>query len=153
MQIALRHPDRIHKLIFTSYMSKKQGAYPWLWEFMKHANFSGMPQPLKDAFLKVNPDPEKLRVMGEKDIERMQNFNDVRDEDVKSIHVPTLIMIGDKDVVKPEHAVELSRMIAGARLIILPGAHGEFLGELLTGKEGSRSPELTAGFIEEFLNQ
>jgi hypothetical protein len=41
-------------------------------------------------------------------------------------------MVGDKDVTKPEHVVELSRIIPDARLIILPGAHGEFLGELLT---------------------
>jgi pimeloyl-ACP methyl ester carboxylesterase len=146
MQVAIRHPHRVRKLIFASYMTKRTGAYSWLWDSMKKANFSGMPQPLKDAFLKVNPDPQKLRMMCEKDIERIQNFKDVPDEDVRSIRAPTLIMIGDKDVSKPEHAIELSHTIPDARLIILPGGHGEYLGELLTA-------EFTAGFIEEFLNQ
>ena len=31
-----------------------------------------MPQPLKDAFLRVNPDPEKLRTMHDKDADRMR---------------------------------------------------------------------------------
>jgi hypothetical protein len=47
--------------------------------------------------------------------------------------------------------VDLSRQIAGARLAILPGGHGEYLGELLTMKPESRTPELTAGIIEDFL--
>lgn len=152
MQVAIRHPERIHKLVFVSYMSKRTGAYPWLWESMKKASFSNMPQPLKEAFLKVNPDPQNLRTMCEKDIERIQNFKDVPDKDVRSIRAPTLVMIGDKDVTKPEHAVELSHLIPNAQLMILPGAHGEFLGELLSGKPTSRAPEFTTGFIEEFLN-
>jgi pimeloyl-ACP methyl ester carboxylesterase len=106
---------------------------------------------LKDAFLKVNPDPQKLKNMCAKDIERMQNFKDIPDKLVKSIRAPTLILLGDKDVPTPEHGVELSRLIPNSRLMILPGAHGEFLGELLTAKEGSGAPEWTAGFIEEFL--
>jgi len=153
MQMAIHHPDQVRKLVFVSYISKKSGAYPWLWDFMKKADFAGMPQPLKDEFLKVNPDPQKLKTMCEKDIERMQHFKDVPDKDVRSIRAPTLILIGDKDVTKPEHAIELSRMIPSARLAILPGAHGEFLGELLTGVKTSHAPEFTAGFIDEFLGQ
>jgi pimeloyl-ACP methyl ester carboxylesterase len=153
MQVAIHHPDQIRKLVFVSYMTNRKGAYPWLWEAMKKADFAGMPQPLKDAFLKVNPDPQKLRMMCDKDIERMQKFTDVPEKDVKSIHASTLILIGDKDVTQPEHAVELTHTIPNSRLIILPGGHGEFLGELLTGKPESHAPEYTAGLIEEFLNQ
>lgn len=152
MQVAIRHPALVRKLVFVSYMTKKSGAHPWLWDAMKAADFSSMPQPLKDSFLKVNPDLQKLKSMCEKDIERMQNFKDVPDKEVRSIRVPTLILIGDKDVTKPEHAVDLSRMIPNSRLVILPGAHGEFLGELLTAKPNSRAPEYTAGMIEEFLD-
>jgi pimeloyl-ACP methyl ester carboxylesterase len=152
METAIRHPKRVRKLVFASYMTKRKGAYPWFWEFIKKADFSGMPQPLKDAFLRVNPDPQKLKNMCEKDIERIQNFKDVPAKDVSSIRAPTLVIIGDKDVTMPEHAVELSRKIPNARLMILPGGHGEYLGELLTGQAGSHAPEFTAGFIEEFLD-
>jgi pimeloyl-ACP methyl ester carboxylesterase len=153
MEMAVRHPGQVRKLVFASYFSKKSGAQPWLWDFMKKADFAGMPQPLKDAFLKVNPDVEALKNMCVKDIERMQHFKDIPDKDVRAIRAPTLIMIGDKDVVKPEHAVELNHLIANSRLMILPGGHGEYLGEILTAKAGSHAPESTAVFIEEFLNQ
>jgi pimeloyl-ACP methyl ester carboxylesterase len=151
LQVAIRHPDRVRKLIFASYMTKKSGAFPQFWEFMREASFSNMPQPLKDAFLKVNPDEQQLRNSCEKDIDRMLHFKDVPDRDIRSVHAPTLILIGDQDIPKPEHAVELSREFPSARLLILPGGHGECLGELLTMRQGSRAPELTAGFVEEFL--
>jgi hypothetical protein len=36
--------------------------------------------------------------------------------------------------------------------MILPGAHGEFLGELLGEQPGSGSPELATHVIESFLD-
>jgi pimeloyl-ACP methyl ester carboxylesterase len=100
----------------------------------------------------VNPDPHKLRIMFERDVERMKNFVETSDDDVRSIAVPTLIVAGDRDVPKPEHAVELARLMPRARLMILPGAHGEFLGEAIGAKENSRHPELSAALIEDFLD-
>jgi hypothetical protein len=52
---------------------------------MDRADFSNMPQPLKDAFLRVNPDERKLRTMHDKDAQRMRQFADVPDQSVKSI--------------------------------------------------------------------
>jgi len=119
---------------------------------MKQADFSNMPQPLKDAFLRVNPDVQQLKTMQYKDAERMRTFEDVPDELVRSVHAPTLIVLGDQDIVKPEHAVELTRLISGARLLILPGGHGDYLGEAVMTQKDSRYPELTARLIEEFID-
>jgi pimeloyl-ACP methyl ester carboxylesterase len=152
LQVAIRHPRVVRKLVFASSFTRRDGAYPQLWEFMRQANFSNMPQPLKDAFLKVNPDPEKLRAMQDKDAERMRNFVDVPDDLVRSVGSPTLILLGDRDVVKPEHAVELTRLIRGARLSILPGGHGEYLGELVMTPAPSRLPEITTALVEHFLD-
>jgi pimeloyl-ACP methyl ester carboxylesterase len=152
LQVAIRHPAVVRKLIFASSMTKKSGAPPQFWEAMNKATFADMPQPLKDAFLKVNPDPAKLRQMYEKDVERMRNFVDTSDQDVRSVKAPTLILTGDRDVGTLEHAVELTRLLPQARLLILPSGHGDYLGELLMGKSGSRYPELTTGLIEQFLD-
>ena len=152
LQVAIRHPQLVRKLVFASAMTKRDGAQPQLWEFIKKADFSNMPQPLKDAFLRVNPDPQKLRTMHDKDAARMQNFKDVPDDLVRSVRAPTLIVLGDQDIVKPEHAVELTRLISGARLLILPGGHGDYLGEAVMTQKETRHPELTARLIEEFLD-
>ncbi|HYG61075.1 MAG TPA: alpha/beta hydrolase [Thermoanaerobaculia bacterium] len=152
LQVAIRHPQLVRKQVFASAMTRKDGAQPQLWEFMKQADFSNMPQPLKDAFLRVNPDAEKLKTMHDKDAARMRNFKDVPDELVRSVRAPTLILVGDQDVVKPEHAVELTRLIPAARLLILPGGHGDYLGEAVMTQKETHYPELTARLIEEFLD-
>jgi pimeloyl-ACP methyl ester carboxylesterase len=152
LQVAIRHPHLLRKLVFASSMTKKEGAQPQLWEFMKRADFSNMPQPLKDAFLRVNPDVRKLKTMHDKDAARMQNFKDVPDDSVRSVRARTLIVLGDHDIVKPEHAIELTRLISGARLLILPGGHGDYLGEAVMAPKDSRYPELTARLIEDFLD-
>ena len=151
LQVAVRHPGLVRKLVFASSMTRRDGARPELWQFMAQATFSDMPQALKDAFLRVNPDTARLRTMHDKDAERMQNFKDVSDDLVRSVRAPTLIVIGDRDIVKPEHAIELSRLLPDARLLIVPGGHGDYLGEAVMTEEATRQPELTAALIESFL--
>ena len=44
-----------------------------------------------------------------------------RPEDLQSIVAPTMVMIGDADVVRPEHAVQMFRLLPHAQLAVLPG--------------------------------
>ncbi len=151
LQVAIRHPEVVRKLVFASSMTKRDGAQPQLWEFMKGADLSNMPQPLKDAFLRVNPDGEQLKRMHDKDAERMRNFQDVPDALLQGVRAPTLVVLGDRDIVKLEHAVELTRLIAGARLLVLPGSHGDYLGETVMTQGETRYPALTGELVDEFL--
>jgi pimeloyl-ACP methyl ester carboxylesterase len=152
LQVAIRHPGLVRKLIFASSITKRSGATPQFWDFIRNATFADMPQPLKDAFLELNPDPRALRNMHDKDLERMQHFVETSDDDVRSVKAPTLVLLGDRDVPTPAHAIELVHLLPQARLLILPGGHGDYLGELIAARPGSRYPELTVGLIEEFLN-
>src|SRR5262245_32576170 len=101
LQVAIRHPQLVRKLVFASSITRRDGAQPQLWELIEKADFSNMPQPLKDAFLRVNPDVEKLKTMHDKDAARMRSFKDVPDELVRSVTAPTLIVLGDRDIVRP----------------------------------------------------
>ena len=152
LRLAIRHPTLVRRLVFASSITKKSGAAPQFWAFMQQATFADMPQPLKDAFLRLNPDPAKLRVMHDKDLERMQNFVETSDEEVRSVKAPTLVLLGEHDVPTVEHGLELKRLFPRAELLVLPGGHGEYLGELIFGKPGSPYPELSAGLIEAFLD-
>lgn len=152
LQVAIRHPALVRRLVFASSFTKRSGAPAQFWEYMQKAEFSNMPQPLKDAFLRVNPDERQLRTMHDKDAARMRTFKDVPDALVRSVRAPTLVMLGDRDVATLEHAVELTRLIAGARLLVLPGGHGDYLGELVMTQRQTRYPPLTVGLIEEFLD-
>ncbi|HEY0991617.1 MAG TPA: alpha/beta hydrolase, partial [Kofleriaceae bacterium] len=152
LQVAIRHPAIVRRLVFASSMTKRSGAAPQFWDSIANATFADMPQPLKDAFLQVTPDPQKLQQMYERDIERMRSFRDVPDADVAAVKVPVLVLAGDRDVPTTEHAVELSRQLPHARLLVLPGGHGDYLGELLASAASSCCAELTAWLIEQFLD-
>jgi pimeloyl-ACP methyl ester carboxylesterase len=152
MQVAIRHPALVRKLVFASSMTKRSGAAPQFWAAMAAATFDDMPQPLKDAFLKVNPDPQKLRTMHDKDVERMRHFAEISDDDVRTVKAPTLIILGDRDIPTLEHAVELTHLLPHPRLIVLPGGHGDYLGEQVAAKQPSQEPAWTVGLIENFLD-
>lgn len=138
LQMAIRHPEMVNKIIVASTMYKREGAFPGFWDMMNNATFEHMPQPYKDAFLKVNPDENALYAMFKRDVARMQNFTDIKDEDIHAIIAPALVIAGDKDVVTPEHAVEMYRKMQHAQLVILPGGHGDYIGEITTLKQGQQ---------------
>jgi pimeloyl-ACP methyl ester carboxylesterase len=48
-------------------------------------------------------------------------FKDWQAGEIQSIQADTLIMIGDGDIVRPEHAVEMFRLLPHAQLAVLPG--------------------------------
>lgn len=155
LQMAIRHPALVRKIVVASTFYKKSGAQSWFWPMMEHPKFEEMPQPYKDAFLAINPDKDALYTMYKRDVERMQNFPEISEADIESIKAPALIMAGDQDVVTPEHAIEMSRKIQHARLAIFPGGHGEYFGELLFLKPGQHGvnqyPALPV--IENFLQE
>jgi pimeloyl-ACP methyl ester carboxylesterase len=152
MQIAIRHPETVNRIIPASGFYKRSGMQPWFWDAMKNATLANMPQHLKEAFLKVTPDSTKLQNLFDKDSRRMLEFRDWNEEQLRAIHAPTLIVASDSDVMTPEHAVEMFRLIPNCQLMILPGGHGEYMGEIsFSGRE-----ERAATFvplIEEFLSE
>ena len=121
LQMAIRHPELVRKLVVASAMFKRDGLNPEFWESMEHATPESMPAELRDAYLRVAPHPEQLRTFHDKSVKRMLEFKDWRPEDLQSIVAPTMVMIGDADVVRPEHAVQMFRLLPHAQLAVLPG--------------------------------
>lgn len=152
LQFAIRHPQMTDKIIVASTFYKKAGAPGWFWDMMSKPTFEGMPQPYKDAFLKINPDTNALYRMYERDVARMQSFPDMTEEQMKSIKAPAFIIIGDRDVATPEHAVEMHRLIPNSRLAIIPGGHGDYIGEM-TAPQDSILIAATVLLINKFLNE
>lgn len=152
MQIAISYPAMVNKLIMASGFYKREGVPDWFWKAINNAKFSDMPQALKDDYMKITNDSAKLLNMFHKDAHRMQTFKDWSDSDIKSIAAPALIIIGDKDVVTPEHAAAMYRLIPHARLAIIPGVHGQFLGEITTLDKGKWNEEYVTDLFEQFLS-
>jgi pimeloyl-ACP methyl ester carboxylesterase len=153
MQIAIRHSTLVNKLVIISSFYKREGMIPGFFEGMQQASLENMPALLKTYYLQINNDQKGLQTMFNKDKERMLNFKDWKDKDLASIKNPSLIISGDKDVVTTEHALKMSHIMPNAQLLILPGTHGSFIGEVCSIEEGSKMPETTVAMIKEFLDK
>jgi pimeloyl-ACP methyl ester carboxylesterase len=166
LTVAIRQPKVVRKLVVASAGFKRDGHDSAFWEFMKEAKLETMPKELRDTYVELSPHPENLPSFFDKSAKRMREFKDFRTEDIQSIKAPTLVMIGDADNVRPEHAVEMFRLLPHAQLAVLPGGHGTAIGEVSSarlegskvrfgignsGKE-SKLPALVAAMIEEFLD-
>lgn len=152
LQIAMRHPQLVNKIIVISGATKREGFMEGFFDFMKTATFDSMPQPLKDGYLKVNPNEAGLYNMFNKDKQRMIDFKDISDAAVSTIKAPALFMVADKDVISIKHTADMASLVHGSSLIVLPGSHGQFFGETDSAK-GRKLPEATALLVQDFLDQ
>lgn len=152
LQIAIRHPELVNKIILGSALANRKGVPDWFWDFMKQASLDNMPPQLKEAYTKVSTTPGGLQNMHNKDAKRMVNFTDIPDEQLKAIQAQALVITGDKDVITPEHALELHRLLPNSSLAILPGGHGAYIGEITTITSDFKETDLAVPIIEKFLN-
>jgi len=154
LQIAIRYPELVERIVAASALSKRNGAPSQFWDFMEKARLENMPELLKEGYKRVASDPGGLQVMHDKDAKRMVDFKDIPDEKIKSIKAPTLIIIGDKDVITQEHAIEMHRLITNSELAIIPGGHGEYIGEITTLKPDYKESDfVVVPMIENFLDK
>lgn len=123
LQIAITHPESVRSLVIESAMFSREGSDPAFWESFKHAKLDQMPAELRQAYLAVAPRPQDLPTFFDKSVQRMLDFKGWSPDEIRSIQAPTLVMIGDHDIVRPEHAVEMFRLLPRAQLAVLPGTN------------------------------
>jgi pimeloyl-ACP methyl ester carboxylesterase/uncharacterized protein YndB with AHSA1/START domain len=151
MELAIRHPEKVRRLVVASAFFKRSGTPAGFWAGFARATLDNMPQIYRDEYLKITNDPAALLNMFNKDVQRMENFQEWTDEALASVQAPVLFVLGDQDLPLPEHAVYMYRLLPHARLAILPGNHGSYLGEVLTTNPNMKTVELLAAMIDEFL--
>jgi pimeloyl-ACP methyl ester carboxylesterase len=127
LQIAIRHPDLGRRLVVAAANYDPAGYYPEVLEGiqdLKPEDFAG--SPWLEAYARVAPNPEDWPALLDLWFEGWPR------EDIASIAAPALVIVGDSDVVRPEHAVEMFRLLGGgvpgdlagpprSRLAVLPG--------------------------------
>jgi pimeloyl-ACP methyl ester carboxylesterase len=151
LQVAIRHPKQVNKLVLASTLYKREGMPTGFFEFMQQTTLEQMPAPLKDAYRKVNADPQGLQKMFTRDATRMIHFQDISDDLIKAIQAPALVINGDTDVIRVEHALLLSRTLPHAELAILPGGHSDYIGEICAVDKNSKLPDFVVMMIDTFL--
>jgi pimeloyl-ACP methyl ester carboxylesterase len=133
LRIVLQHPEVVRKLVFASATYKLSGVHPGLMEGlgkMKPEDMYG--SPFHEEYLRIAPRPEDFARFFAKKTQMDQGTRDLPAEAIQAIRAPVLIIIGDSDLVRPEHAVEMFRLLGGgvfgdlaglpaSRLAVLPG--------------------------------
>lgn len=134
MYIAIRHPELVRKLVYAGGACYDPDGYydevldgektmtpdafvgtPWLKTYMRIA-------PNKGDWPKL---VEKIKVLD-------LTWRGLSEDQVRSIKAPTMLVVGDADVVRPEHVVKMFRLLGGgvagdlaglprSRLAVLPG--------------------------------
>jgi len=121
LEIVLRHPEVVRSLILESAMFSRDGADPRFWQGFDHAKLDDMPLELRKAYLATAPHPEQLPSFFAKSVQRMRAFKGWTPAHLQSIRRPTLVVVGDRDLVPVEHALQMQHLIPDARLAVLPG--------------------------------
>jgi pimeloyl-ACP methyl ester carboxylesterase len=101
-----------------------------------------MPADLRESYQRIAPHPEQLQSFHDKSGRRMLDFKDIPAGALRAIAAPALIVNGDRDVIRPEHAVEMFRVLPHARLAILPADHATIV------KGRGEQPTLIEGFLD-----
>src|SRR5439155_2831033 len=144
--VGIHHPEVVGRL---AVLGANTGRIKDVFEAEAYAQFQSIPADfapsvLKQPYDRVAPDKTKWPVLVRKVKEMGLNFKGYSFPEVRSIKAPTLIMLGDRDGTRPEHAVEMFRLIPNAQLAIFPGGD-HFL--LFTG------PDKVLETLLPFLNQ
>ena len=153
IEIALRHPHLINKIILASAFYKRTAVPRQFWDGFDGVTLDMMPEVLKEGYLKANNSEAGLLNMFNKDVQRMKMFKGWTDEQMRSIKVPALVINGNNDVGSVEHAVEMYRNIPDCELVIFPGGHGTYLGTIESLDNGKLPAFNAVELIEEFLNK
>lgn len=152
MQVAHLYPEVVDKLIVASAFYKRSGMMDGFFESMNNASLDSMPESLKANFLNLNPDFSALENMFDKDSKRMHTFEDWDENILKNISSSALFISGDKDVMKPEHTVEMWRLVKDSQLMILPATHGSYMMADFNGNTDEKLIDFTINEADKFLN-
>jgi pimeloyl-ACP methyl ester carboxylesterase len=163
LQLAIRHSDVVRKLVLASVTYTLDGVHPGLMEGLGEMTPAMMyGSPWHEEYVRIAPHPEDFDKLFAKKTQMDRQIKDVPPDAVSAIKAPTLLIIGDSDLVRPEHAVEMFRLLGGgvfgdtpaglpnSQLAVLPGTshvtlvnRAELLVPIITSFLDAPAPEDT----------
>ena len=142
--LAMARPDLVARVVAIGPNVRVDGFTDEASAWLRDATPETWPSECVEAYARLSPDgPEHWPVVFSKAKEMMLREPDLTDEDLGRISAPTLLIGGDRDMIRLEHFLEMHRAIAGCQLCILPGASHE-----ITLEEPERAFEITARFLD-----
>lgn len=133
LQLAMRHPTLVRKLVLASTSFTSDGMHAAALEMFPSITpelFAGT--PIEEAYLRLAPNPGDFPKLVEKLTELDTTPFAWPEQDIRAIAAPTLIILGDSDGIRLDHAIELFTLRGGgvmgdlaglpeSQLAVLPG--------------------------------
>ena len=133
LQLALDHPELVGKLVLASFSYRLDGLHPGLMDNiseLKPEHLAGT--PFEQDYARVAPNPGDWPKLIQKITQMDADLPEWTADQIRGVASPTMLIIGDSDIVQPEHTVEIFRLLGGgvigdlhglprSRLAVLPG--------------------------------
>ncbi|SFK40841.1 alpha/beta fold hydrolase [Amycolatopsis sacchari] len=148
LQLAVSRPERVDRLVLASAHYRPDGYHDEIRDPALQANSTRMPtaddfRDMVTAYQQVAPDPSRFDAVAVKTSALVGAFTGWSPEQLRGLRAPTLLVFGDHDFVRLEHATEMAGLIPEAHLAILPHT---------THTQVLRRTDLVAPMVESFLD-
>lgn len=144
LQVAMAYPERAGRLVVAGVHFRADGYHPDIFamdptstRLPTEADFVAM----RDAYRAVAPEPARFEPFMAKASALPEKLN-WSAEDLATVASPVLIIVGDTDFVRVDHAAEMREHIPDARLAVLPGT---------THMDLTRRGDLVLPLVQSFL--
>jgi len=133
LQLAIRHPSLVRKLVLVSTSYTSDGMHGIALEmFPSITPELFKDSPIEEAYFRTAPNPDDFPKL----VEKLKDLDTTPfawpEQDIRAIAAPTLIVLGDSDGIRLEHAFELFKLRGGgvmgdlagmpdSQLAVLPG--------------------------------
>jgi pimeloyl-ACP methyl ester carboxylesterase len=124
-ELAVSRPDRVDRLVLAASHFHPDGYHDDVRDPALFATSTRMPTEadfaeMRDAYQRIAPEPAHFDAFAQKTSAAVAAFTGWPPERLAAIAAPTLIVIGDHDFVRIEHAAQLHGLIPGSQLAVLP---------------------------------
>jgi pimeloyl-ACP methyl ester carboxylesterase len=147
LQTAIDHPDRVGRVVLASAHYRADGYRDEIRDPQAHLDSDLLPteddfRQMQQVYASVAPDPAHFGVFMARASAMVGGFQGWSDDTMRAVDAPTLLMVGDHDFVRLEHAVAMHELIPGSQLAVLPAT---------THMGVTQRAEIVLPMIERFL--
>ena len=133
LRLGTDHADRVGRLVLASVSFDHSGVYPGLLEGIQDLQPEHLHgSEFHEEYLRTAPDPKGWANLVTKMKRLDADLPQWPADRIGALAAPTMLVLGDSDIVRPEHSVEMFRLLGGGvpgdltglprcRLAILPG--------------------------------
>lgn len=148
LETAVRFPERVDRVVLASIPFQPAGYLDEITDPALHAGSRRLPtqadfQAMVDAYAAVAPHPEHFQEFMAK-CTIAAGYQGWSEDDLRGLAAPALLVVGDTDFVRIEHAAQMHRLIPDARLAVLPAC---------LHMDVTHRTELLLPMVEDFLSR